>query len=165
MDIMSSEIPIIKQIAWLSILPQFAVMGLIIWAWYLINPERGVLYGALTYLALSFFLRNALTKAHRIGMIKVRQEKYKSAIPEFQQSYSFFKKYPWIDQYRYLTILSSTKISYSEMALVNIAFCYGQLGDQKNCLAYYRRTLQEFPNSGIAKAALNMLEANEKKSN
>ena len=45
------------------------------------------------------------------------------------------------------------------MALVNIAFCHGQMGSGQLAKAYYERALQEFPNSGIATAALRMLIA------
>ena len=41
----------------------------------------------------------------------------------------FFKRYNWIDKYRFVVLLSLSRISYTEMALANIAFCHGQLGE------------------------------------
>ncbi|HEX7447932.1 MAG TPA: hypothetical protein VF306_10325 [Pirellulales bacterium] len=55
--------------------------------------------------------------------------------------------------------MSSSAISYREMALCNIAFCYAQLGNGENAELYYRRTLDEFPDSGLADAALRMIES------
>jgi hypothetical protein len=43
------------------------------------------------------------------------------------------------------------------MALNNIAFCYGQLGNGNLSKEYYQKTLDEFPESGLAKAALRLL--------
>ena len=74
-------------------------------------------------------------------------------------SYGFFNKKQWIDKYRFIILLSASRISYKEMALLNIAFCYGQLGDGKRSREFYEKTLTEFPDSEMAKTALNMLNA------
>ena len=92
-------------------------------------------------------------------MTLVKKEKYEQAIEAFQKSYSFFSKYTWIDQYRFITMLSSSKISYREMALLNIAFCYSQIYNGKNSKDYYLKTIQYFPNSEVAKASLKMIRS------
>ena len=48
------------------------------------------------------------------------------------------------------------------MALLNIAFCHAQLGNGELAKEYYQKTLHEFPDSGMAKASLNMIETFEK---
>jgi len=156
---MSSKTPTIKQISWISIIPQLIVMGVIMSLWYLINPEKALLFGALTYLAISFSLRNLIPKDHRNGMKKVKNGNFKEAISDFEKSYEFFNKNEWIDKNRFLTLLSSSRISYKEMALNNIAFCYGQIGNGIKSKEFYERTLKEFPESAIAKAGLNMLNS------
>jgi hypothetical protein len=45
------------------------------------------------------------------------------------------------------------------MALANIAFCYGQLGNGVQCRYYYEKCLDLFPDSGLATAALRMLDS------
>ena len=50
-------------------------------------------------------------------------------------------------------------MSYKEMALNNIGFCYSQIGQGKVSKEYYERTLKEFPDSGIAKVALRLLNS------
>lgn len=85
-----------------------------------------------------------------------RNKKYDLAIDEYKKSYEFFQKYRWIDKYRALCLLSSSRISYSEMALANIAYCYGQIGEGTKSKEIYEQTLKEFPNSEIALAALKM---------
>lgn len=81
------------------------------------------------------------------------------AISYFQKSYDFFQRYSWLDRFGYLVLLNSSAISYREMALNNIAFSYGQAGDGENAKEYYEKTLLEFPNSTLACAGLNLLNA------
>ncbi|MEM7571703.1 MAG: hypothetical protein AAF433_02330 [Bacteroidota bacterium] len=134
-------------------------MGLIMLIWYQFTETEFILYGALTYLVLSQLLKRLIPRAHRRGMASVKAEDYHNAITHFQNSYDFFNKNDWIDRYRYLTLLSSTKMSYREMALNNMAFCYGQIGDGQTAKAYYERTLAEYPESGMAKAGLRLLNS------
>ena len=48
------------------------------------------------------------------------------------------------------------------MALLNIAFCYGQIDQGKKSKEFYQRTLNEFPNSSLAASALKMIGSIEK---
>ena len=48
------------------------------------------------------------------------------------------------------------------MALLNIAFCYSQIDQGKKAKEYYQRVLNEFPESGMATAALKMIDSIEK---
>jgi Tfp pilus assembly protein PilF len=50
---------------------------------------------------------------------------------------------------------------YREMALNNIAFCYGQIGDGANAKKYYLKTLEEFPGNPLATAGLALMRAAE----
>ena len=140
------------------------VMGIIMLIWFQFNKTEFVTYGALTYLIISQSLRRTITREHRKGMDKIKLEDFENAIPHFENSYEFFKRHHWLDKYRYLTLLSSGKMTYKEMALNNIAFCYGQMGNGEVSKEYYERTLNEFPQSGIAKAGLRLLNSmlNEK---
>lgn len=151
--------PIVRQTAWISVLPQVVVLGLLVLIWYVIQPKQAFLFGAITYLFLSNSLRYFIPHNHRKGMDYVKNKNFDTAIIEFNKSYAFFTKHTLLDKYRYLTMLSSSRMSYREMALNNIAFCYGQLGNGLEAKNYYEKTLQEFPESGIAKAALSMLNA------
>ncbi|WP_152425279.1 tetratricopeptide repeat protein [Nafulsella turpanensis] len=131
----------------------------VIYLWFLTGTGDPLIFGAATYLGVSFMLRTLVPSDHRKGMSLIRKEKYNEAINYFEKSYSFFKQNDWVDKYRYLTLLSSTRLSYKEMALNNIAFCYGQVGDGGKAREYYEKTLNEFPESGIAKAGLRLLNA------
>lgn len=157
---MSSGTPIIRQTAWISLIPQLFFLALIMLIWYLAGYENEFYFnGLLTYMVLSFGLRFIVPRSQRRGMILVRNGLYEEAIPFFEASYDFFKKYEWMDKFRYLVLLNSSRISYREMALVNMAFCYAQEGDGQTARAYYERTLQEFPGSKMATTALKMMDA------
>ena len=156
---MSAKVPTFSQIAWISLVPQFTVMGTLMVLWYQLGQRNFIVLGALCYLLLSQVLRRTLTREHRRGIIKVKQERFKEAIPHFQHSYDFFSSKSWIDTFRFFTVLSSSRMSYREMALNNMAFCYGQMGEGKLAKEYYQRTLEEFPNNGMAKAALRLINS------
>lgn len=159
---MASETPTIRQTAWISIIPQFLFMGLLLLLFHQISSENAVLYGAVTYLSVSYILRNFIPKSHRKGLSLYKENRFLEGIYSFQKSYDFFCQHNYLDKYRYLLLLSSSKMGYKEMALNNIAFGYSQIGDGKKAKEYYERLLLEFPKNGIAKAALKMIDSFER---
>jgi tetratricopeptide (TPR) repeat protein len=162
---MASKVPTVRQVAWVSMIPQFLFMGLLFTGYYLAGQKEFIVYGAATYLIISFLLRYSIPTHHRAGMNLVKHKNYKDAIPYFIKSYDFFSKHAWVDKYRYITLLSSSLMCYREMALNNIAFCYGQIGEGLLAEEYYLRTLSEYPNNEMAKAALNLINAGKGASN
>ena len=159
---MSSRAPIVRQIAWLSVVPQLSIMGLIMWLLSIAGVQQPVLSGALAFLALSVTLRFGIPKAHRRGISLFKRKQYAEAIPEFERSYDFFNRNRWVDDWRFLALLSSSRVSYREMALLNLAFCHSQAGNGLRAKEYYQRTLAEFPDSEMARASLRMIESAEK---
>ena len=156
---MASKKPIVKQIAWLSVFPQIALLiGMIFLAQFM-GFKNFIFPGLIMYLAISLPLRFGVPHHHRKGIALVKKGAFAEAIPFFEKSYIFFKKYKWIDTYRYITLLSSSRISYTEMALLNIAFCHGQSGDGQMSRHYYEKTLHAFPDSEMANASLRMFDA------
>lgn len=158
---MSSKTPKVRQINYIAIIPHLLIMAGMVWLWYQMYPENAFLFGAITYILTSFILRNLISKDHRNGIKNNNSENYKEAISDFEKSYTFFSKHEWVDKYRIVTLLSSSKMSYREMALANIGYCYSQIGEGNKAKEYYERTLKEFPESGLAKSALNMMNSVE----
>ena len=154
---MASNVPTVRQIAWISLIPQLLLMGLLIYIFHLLEFGDAFLYGAATYLVLSFCLRNFVANDHRQGMKLVKQQKFVEAIPLFEKSVDFFTSNAWVDKYRFLTLLSSSKMTYKEMGLCNIAFCYSQTNNGKKAKEYYELILKEFPENGLATAGLKMI--------
>jgi len=160
---MASKKPIVRQVAWLSIIPQLIFMGLLllIFGLTISSFNLALIIAMLTYLLISNTLRRGIPHNHRKGISLYKAGKYEPAIDEFKKSYVFFSKYAWLDKYRYLTLLTSSRISYTEMALVNIAFCSSQIGDGLTAKQYYEKALAQFPKSEIAIASLNLISSIE----
>jgi len=162
---MASKTPTIRQVAWISVIPQLLFMGILILIYSRLELEllEALFCGSLTYLIISFCLRTLLTKSFRQGMKLVKRQDFSDAIPFFEKSVDFFTRNRWLDKFRCITLLSSSKMSYKEMGLCNIAFCYAQIGDGIKAKEYYKRALEEFPNSGIALTALKFIDSIERK--
>ncbi|MBC7845114.1 MAG: hypothetical protein H7Y10_01320 [Flavobacterium sp.] len=156
---MASNPPIIKQVAWASLIPQIAFILILISIYNQFGFEDAGLYGALTYLFLSIGLRYFIPENHRKGIQLTKINQFEKAISEYEKSYEFFTKNDWIDKYRFITLLSSSKMNYREMALCNIAFCYSQIGNGTKAIEFYKKTLEEFPENGLAQSALKMLNS------
>lgn len=158
---MSMKTPVLRQISWLSVLPQLAAMVLSVGICNVFLSSDGnfaSITGLLIYLGYSYGSRWILLKSHNYGMMLTNQERYAEAIDKFEASYRFFSKYAWVDRYRSLTMMSSAKHSYREMALINIATCNVQIGNIEQAKLHYARTLQEFPNNSMAQDALDAIE-------
>ena len=156
---MSSSPPIFGQLSWVAALPQLAALLLSIGIAAWLGGPRAAILGLLAYLTYSIGSRLVIPRAHRAGIGLVRKRRFAEAIAKFQESFDFFERHSWIDQYRSVVLMSPSAMSYREMALANMAFCYGQIGDGQQCRAYYQRCLERFPESGLAISALRMLDA------
>ena len=159
---MATNVPVVRQVAWISVLPQMVVLGIIGVICFLCGFTNPVFPAVATYWLLSYGLKYFVAKDQRIGMELVKKYDYASAIPFFENSYRFFTDNAWVDKYRYITLLTSSAMDYREMALCNIAFCYSQIGDGKKASAYYRQVLETYPENGLAQTSLRMMESAEK---
>ena len=156
---MSSGKPIIRQIAWISFIPNFILIALLYCLFCCITPPETTVYSVpLCYFLIVILLRN-IPRAHRRAIKLFKAEQYAQAITEFQNSYDFFMERQWLDKYRYLLLLSSSRISYTEMALLNIAFCYTQIGEGALARVYFEKTLSQFPGSEMARSALRLIQS------
>ncbi|MEX2026418.1 MAG: tetratricopeptide repeat protein [Pirellulaceae bacterium] len=158
---MTRGVPTIRPISWTATIPQLLAGATAILAMWALTGcfQKVMLYVATIYLAYSFGSRLLLAGAHRRGIQLAHQHRFEDAIREYESSYDFFRRYRWLDDYRSTLMMTPSAMSYREMALVNIAFAYSQLGDSAQSIAYYRRALDEFPDSQIAVAALKMMES------
>ncbi len=154
--------PTIRKVAWSSLFPQVGIMLIIFLIYDIIGVSNPMLAFIVTYILLSVGLRTLIPKDHREGIELVGKKKFAAAIPRFEDSYRFFKKYDWVDKYRYVTMFSSSAMSFQEMALCNIAYCYTQMDNKNQAKKYYEQALEEFPESGLAAAGLQYLETAEK---
>ncbi len=156
---MASNVPVVKQIAWMSIIPQLIILFIIIMLFVQLKVPNPPIIGAIVYWTCSIALRYFVPKSHQEGMKLTKKQEFEKAIVSFKNSYDFFTKYRWVDNNRYLTLLSSSKMCYREMALCNIAFCYSQIGKGTNAIEYYSLVLEEYPDNGLAHSGLAILNS------
>ncbi|MDX1942523.1 MAG: tetratricopeptide repeat protein [Saprospiraceae bacterium] len=158
---MKSNVPVFRQLSWASVIVQFLLIGLIIYIFYVLDFWEPFFLGALTYAFLAIVLRNLIPKKHKQGMRLVLRQRFAEAIPFFEKSVDYFTQHSWVDKYRFLTFLNSSKMAYREMGLCNIAFCHSQLGNVQKAKAFYERVRKEYPDNGLAIAALNLINSLE----
>lgn len=153
--------PIIREINWAALAPQLLILAaLIALAHGVLGPRHGAL-GALVYLAWSFGARFVLARDHRQGIRLTRAGRHREAITSYERSLAWFEQVPWLDRHRAILMLSASRMAYREMALVNIAWCWGQLGDGPRMKAAYERAAREYPENPIARSALRQIAAIE----
>lgn len=142
---MPSKTPQRRNLNYVYLFTQVAIMLIIIYSFYLGGFEYFFLLGISLYFLISIYLKILIPKWHRKGMNFMKKEKYDLAILSFQRSYEYFTKHAWIDQYRAITLFSTSKDSYAEMALINIINCFRQLGDVKMARKYLQILQEKFP--------------------
>ena len=158
---MASNKPVVRQRAWLAGLLHVLLLLVftIIFRFFVGSFIDGFDLALLVFFIAFLLLRFLVPRNHRQGVEFYRSGSYAQAISEFEKSYDFFTKHAWVDKYRFIVLLSSSRISYTEMSLVNIAFCYTQMGDGNMAKEYYEKALSQFPDSEMARTALQMLDA------
>ncbi len=155
---MPSNLPVIKQGSALSFLIQTLILVGFYFLFRSVNKDMALFYALAVFLVILFLVRYFVPIHHRRGIIHYRRHAFDQAIPHFEKSYAFFLRHSWLDRWRFIFILSSSKISYTEMALLNIAFCKGQTGDKQGAIDGYNKALEQFPESQIAVSSLRMLQ-------
>ena len=156
---MTRRTPIVRQISWLSTIPQFVALVIAVAIGIAFRPHDGFIWGGGAYLTYSIGSRMLIPRHHRAGVALVRQERFEEAVPNFEESLRFFDRHSWIDRFRSVVLMSPSATGYREMAILNLAFCYGQLGDGRQSRQYYDECLRRFPDSGLAHVAIRMLDS------
>lgn len=152
-------IPTDRSITWISLIPQLILMGIILGVFYMLKVKEPFIFVGFTYLLLSFGLKKVFLKNHTKGITLTKEGKNLEAIASFEQSAKFFGNHVWVDNYRFITLLSASKHLYREMALVNISYCYMALNNKEKAKEYYMRTLQEYPDNEMGKLGLSILNS------
>lgn len=154
---MSANIPIVRQVSLPAVLIIILLWVVFIAVLGILFQKHGIFIGVVLFSLLLILLQQFIPSSHNKGMKALKQNDFKTATEYFKQSAEFFTKNKWIDRYRAVTLLSASKMWYREMALCNIAFCYGQTMQAEKAKALYKEILDEYPDNGIAYYALNSI--------
>lgn len=162
----ANQLPTLRRTSMMMIFSQAAVVALLIGIINVVmrplSSISAIAAGIMLYIAYSFGSRMILTAAHRRGVRLVREKKWQAAVQAFEASYAFFTRFPWLDEYRFLAMLTPTSIGYREMALNNMGFALVQAGNNRQAKQHYLKLLEQFPQSDLAETARRVLAAIEK---
>jgi len=156
---MASGTPIFRQVSWLAAIPSLMILAVAAAMGQLMGGQNGIYVALACCFGYAMVARSLVAREHRGGIRLVRRGRFSEAIPRFERSFAFFDRHRWLDDWRGLVLLSSSRASYREMAMLNSAFCYSQVGEGTRAAETYRRCLGLFPGSGMAEAALKMMES------
>jgi tetratricopeptide (TPR) repeat protein len=160
---MPQPLPVIRQLYLPGLIPQaFAIALLSAIAWFAAPPAyrgQAILFGAASYLVICRVLRLLLVRDHTRGMQAYRAGRFRDAIIHFEASHRFFSEYPRLDASRSLLFGVASHNPYRLIALGNMAYCYGQVGEGAKAVELYERVLREAPDHAVARASLNLLRA------
>jgi tetratricopeptide (TPR) repeat protein len=134
-----------------------SVMGLsaaLFWSRY---GYLSLALGVIIHLVYSYGASWIPLRFQRRGIRLVKQGLFEEAIAEYEKSYVFFSNNLWIDRFRHVILLVPTQWAFRELALLNIAYCHGQLGNKIETIAAYERVLQEFPDNYMAQTSLKFI--------
>jgi tetratricopeptide (TPR) repeat protein len=159
---MATEIPIERRIAWISVAPQLAVMGLLVaGAHYVLDLKPfglALAVGSGTYIAWSWLSKALVLRYHNRGIDEMFSANWANAARHFEASYAFLERYSWIDTHRYVLLFDSSAVSYREMALVNWAAALHQLGRHADAVTLYDRAIATFGQSVAAQTGRTLCE-------
>lgn len=157
-----SKVPTVRNLSYAGLIPPFACMGLMgVLGWLIVGETWGVTVGFLLFIAYTILARRLIARDQIRGMKLLHKGEHQEALACFERSYDFFSEREWIDRFRAFTMMTPTALCYREMALCNIAYCHGQMGEGAKLKATLRRTLDEFPENPLALAGLRSFEAIE----
>lgn len=144
---MSKKQQIIHRIKYSALVPQIAVFLFIGLVLQQLKVDKYWLISLSLYLLLTGYLKIIIPKSHRKGLFYLKKGEFEGSAFAFMRSYQFFKKHEWLDKYRALTLLSLSAFSYSEMALMNIIYCYERINKPAEAKKYFSLLKAEYPDN------------------
>jgi tetratricopeptide (TPR) repeat protein len=149
---MSSKVPFVKQeTVWLAIIPHILVIGILCMVYYQWDRKNYFVFGFFTYLIIWYGLRTmAFPKEVHKSIRLIKEEKFGEAIPYIERSIEFYNKHSWIDKYRFLLMVSSSKRGIRESSICNLGFCLLQIGQVKAAKEVYEDVLRQYPENTVA---------------
>lgn len=118
----------------------------------LIRPAlTGVLWGAFAYtLYRTLIARRWICRHHHRAVRHFRHERFDEAHQAFVDSEGFFRRHPWLDQWRSLLLGSASTHTFAELAGYNQALCLRYLGQDEEALRRLDLLLDERPHMAAA---------------
>ena len=151
----------------ISVLLNFALIALFIFIYFKLGMGSiaAGFCGIWTFFIIGTCLQALVLKNHNTGMMLAKQQQFSTAILFFEKNLDFFTRNKWVDKFRFLTFLNASEVPSKAIELCNIAFCYSQTDNVDKAKEYYERTLNEFPDNGVALTSLRFINSLEQTTN
>lgn len=161
---MSANVPIVRTASWLAVIVIILVWIIFMAIFTFFFQIDGIYICSILFFILMVSLQRLIPTSLIKGMKAIKKNDFKTALEFFNQSVDFFTQYDWVDKYSAITLLSAAKMSYREMSLCNMAFCYSQINEGEKAKDLYEQILKEYPDNGIAYYSLNSINTFSNKS-
>lgn len=148
-----------RQINWLALIPKLLVIGIACMFFYPLDKQfffvfAFVIYWLLTALAREIFFPISLRKSIEL----IALEKFEEAIPYTQKTIDYYLNHRWIDKYRFILLINSSKKTITESITCNLAYCYFKTGRIGKAQELYHEILKHYPRNTNARAMLHAIE-------
>ncbi len=159
------KLPVARQNSILGALIVIIIMTIVGVGVILVMPIDYKIPAFFVVILFFFLYNNFSAKLYFHSLFKgirfLRKKRFDEAIPLLEMGFARAQKHQWLDKYRYVLFLNPSKISIREIALIDIAYSYEQMGNGSKAIEYYEKTLEMFPESLLAKAGMNKAAAYE----
>ncbi|HEX7831150.1 MAG TPA: tetratricopeptide repeat protein [Thermoanaerobaculia bacterium] len=159
---MARKLPVVRVISWPAVLLQLVFFAMLFaFAYWVLRLSFWPAYlgSAAAILILLVIRRRIFAHDQHVGLKLMRTGRFAEAVEPLQRSLSFFEEHPSIDRYRALVIGSASRMSFRELALCNLAYTHGQLGNGAESRRLYEQVVREYPDNVLARGALNLMNA------
>jgi len=156
---MTSKVPFVKQETnWLALIPHLLLIGVLTLSCYYFTKNNYVEIAFIIYFIFTRIVRWLFfPKDIYMGMKLLKEAKFEQAIPFFQKTIDFYTKYSWVDRFRFLLLISSSRKTIRESSISNLAYCYLQIGDVERAKKIYMNLLEQYPLNNNAISMLNTI--------
>jgi len=159
---MKQNVPLIRNVNYPAFFLQLVVIAAIIggfaWLFWAVLGIWSTLLGLAVLLIYVKGVQWVFMRYHRAGMKLMQAGKYDEALVPLQHALEFYNEHPQLDRLRHVLLVSASAFSFREVALMNIAYCFGQMGDKEKMVKHYERLAIEYPNNVTAQNTLRFIE-------
>ena len=154
---MPSKITFVRQETnWFAFIPKLILLAVLCVCFYPLDKREYVVFAVFVFFVITLAARWAfLTEDLHQSIKHIRNAAFAEAIPFIEKSFDYYTQRAWIDKYRFALQISSSKSTFREICIGNLAYCYVRLGEPLKAKALYEALLREYPANKNAKLMLD----------
>jgi tetratricopeptide (TPR) repeat protein len=158
---MKQQVPLVRNINYpVFFLQLLLVTATIVGFVWLFWPEWGTgsLVGLIVLVVYVKGMQWYLMRYHQAALKLIRAGKFDEALVPLQKALEFYTEHPGLDRWRHVLMATASRFSLREVAMMNIAYCFGQIGDKEKMIKHYERLASEYPDNMAAQNTLRFID-------